>query len=328
MIKYSFVEKWQEDRAQMDNRNLRRIKLCGISRAAMIRLLNSLGRESRLEHLEIYRFEMLQGTSCEYSFSQLDMLAIDCVKVIDDASVEVIDGGATIKFNSSRLKSVYFGMHRIIYIFIYIFIIFCSLTSFIALLNLFPSFSKGRDVVDFVKFGSPETIVRLSANGAGRHLARFPNLLWLEYNQIQELSVADVMEIVRERSRQLIEFRCNLDQLIYAGFEPSANDRQFFENLYGALREYFSNDGDQQHDQQDQLQNQIQNPPQSRLKVYFHNILLNFDRSFTDYGFERKLVAVHLAEFILSLQQQREDPCCPTVLEVNYFDFYDTMQHA
>lgn len=114
VVDYGSIERWNEDRLQMDNSNLRRIKIYGLQRESISDLLNRLSGSGRLYQLEIDVLRLLEGCRTEYTFEALRVFAVDAVRVVDLQGQPAVEREMppplpTIKLNARQLKTVHLG---------------------------------------------------------------------------------------------------------------------------------------------------------------------------------------------------------------------------
>lgn len=117
IVDYDAIERWSDRRLQMNNSNLKRIKLYGLSAKSITGLLRNLcenENRSQLEHLEIDKLEIVQGNKFhpDHVFNDLKVLSINSTKIVDDRGEEAPGCLGVLAFNAPSLSTVYLGAHH------------------------------------------------------------------------------------------------------------------------------------------------------------------------------------------------------------------------
>ena len=114
VVDYSPIERWNDERLQMDNSNIRYIKIYGLTRESIDSLLNHLSGSGRLQHIEIDTFELLEASRTEYTFGSLRLFAVDAIRVVDRQGQPAVEREMppprpTVKIKAKHLKTVHLG---------------------------------------------------------------------------------------------------------------------------------------------------------------------------------------------------------------------------
>lgn len=110
LVDYATVERWNPERLQMDNSNLRRVKIYHLNRTAKTSLLQSLESCSRLARVEMDQLELVLGEEITtFNLQRLQVLSIDSIVVVDADEKRVPRGRVMVQFNSNVLSRVILG---------------------------------------------------------------------------------------------------------------------------------------------------------------------------------------------------------------------------
>lgn len=117
LVHYGSIEHWDGSRLWMNCSQLNRIKIYGLDRQPIASLLARLSEDAaRLQELEIDTLQLLAGSQTEYTFKDLQLLSVDCVRVVDHFGQPTIQTEMppplpTVKFKAKRLTKVFLGTY-------------------------------------------------------------------------------------------------------------------------------------------------------------------------------------------------------------------------
>lgn len=321
LVDYSRIEDshWDGRLLEMDHSNLLRIKIYGLSVHQISALLSKLSGSERLQELEIGGWPLLEASRSEYTFRALKLLSIDWIRVVDRDGKDAVKRempppSPTVKFKANRITTVYLGKWPVSSS--------CSISS-LSIISLrsvrfFPSFissfltlcltlrpEAGFDSVKYVLFSNILAIRHLEIDSdPNRKLPKFEHLETLVINCVQWVQLDITAKFAVGELGLLQQLHCNLARLDSTNYVPTGQDLERLHNVFRTIKR-FRRAGE--------------------IPVFFHGVRINFDKKFTYFHLQERLMKAHYHNFVTN---EIDLPACPSVVKFNFLDLHEVSQRG